>query len=190
MTTTSNNEKPFDNPSEQDTPAIYAACLAACNNGDLHGDWIYADQDPEDIQRDINKMLRRSPVPRSEEWAIHDYQGFTPWRPHEHETLQALSRVALGIVEHGPAYAHWVSCQGTAEEEVTERFEDAYLGKWDSIADYAENLVADIGDDPDGFTPSWLAPYVSIDYAALGRDMAHDMYASEDGHGIHLFRAD
>lgn len=40
-------------------PRIYVACLAAYNSGHLHGEWINADQDEEDIFADINDVLRR-----------------------------------------------------------------------------------------------------------------------------------
>jgi antirestriction protein len=40
---------------------IYVADLAAYNNGKLHGIWINACDDVEDIQEQINKMLAESP---------------------------------------------------------------------------------------------------------------------------------
>jgi len=55
---------------------IYVADLAAYNNGRLHGVWINACLDPEDIQEQVNKMLAESPEPDAEEYAIHDFEGF------------------------------------------------------------------------------------------------------------------
>jgi len=40
---------------------IYVADLAAYNNGKLHGVWINACDDLEDIQEQVNKMLAKSP---------------------------------------------------------------------------------------------------------------------------------
>ena len=40
---------------------IYVACLAAYNNGRLHGVWIDATDDIDDIQDQINEMLESSP---------------------------------------------------------------------------------------------------------------------------------
>ena len=62
-------------------PWIYVACLASYNNGFLHGAWIYAAQDYENIIDEIGDMLKKSPVIAlygeiAEEWAIHDYEGF------------------------------------------------------------------------------------------------------------------
>ncbi|WP_435656012.1 antirestriction protein ArdA [Brucella pituitosa] len=41
---------------------IYVACLTAYNDGYLHGAWIDADQDPDQIKDEIAAMLVRSPV--------------------------------------------------------------------------------------------------------------------------------
>lgn len=46
-----------------DSPRIYVACLASYNNGVLHGAWIDADKDADDIQEDVNEMLRASRFP-------------------------------------------------------------------------------------------------------------------------------
>ena len=42
---------------------IYVACLAAYNNGILHGKWIDAHQDEIAIFDEINLMLKSSPIP-------------------------------------------------------------------------------------------------------------------------------
>lgn len=84
------------------TPRIYAACLAAYNSGRLHGRWIDAIQDPEDIQAEISEMLAASPIPDAEEWAIHDYEGFEGARLEEYSGIEKAHALALFIVEHGP----------------------------------------------------------------------------------------
>lgn len=53
------------------TPRIYVACLAAYNSGRLHGAWIDASQDVDDIWNELKQVLASSPVPDAEEWAIH-----------------------------------------------------------------------------------------------------------------------
>ena len=42
-------------------PRIYVACLAAYNNGYLHGEWIDANQDTDDLHAEIKKILASSP---------------------------------------------------------------------------------------------------------------------------------
>ncbi len=45
-----------------DTPQIYIACLAAYNNGILHGEWIDATQDVSTIYNEIHEMLLTAPL--------------------------------------------------------------------------------------------------------------------------------
>ncbi len=40
-------------------PRIYVACLAAYNNGYLHGAWIDADQDADEIRDEIAAICAR-----------------------------------------------------------------------------------------------------------------------------------
>ncbi|MDQ1744014.1 MAG: hypothetical protein QOE23_2353, partial [Pseudonocardiales bacterium] len=42
-------------------PRIWVASLSDYNNGVLHGAWIEAAREPEEIQADINTMLAASP---------------------------------------------------------------------------------------------------------------------------------
>lgn len=53
-----------------DRPRIYVACLAAYNNGRLHGCWIDT-TDPHEVWQQVREMLAASPEPDAEEWAIH-----------------------------------------------------------------------------------------------------------------------
>ncbi|RAN32203.1 antirestriction protein ArdA, partial [Hyphomonas pacifica] len=57
-------------PPPEDRPRIYVACLAAYNNGCLHGRWIGATT-PDEIMEKVRAMLADSPLPGAEEWAIH-----------------------------------------------------------------------------------------------------------------------
>lgn len=67
----------MNNQEQQTSPRIYVACLAAYNAGQLHGEWIYADREAHEILVDIKSMLERSPQSCAEEWAVHDYEGFS-----------------------------------------------------------------------------------------------------------------
>ena len=46
-----------------DTPRIYIACLASYNNGVMHGKWIDASADVDEMQDEVNAILRASPYP-------------------------------------------------------------------------------------------------------------------------------
>ena len=136
-------------------------------------------------------MLRTSPGPGAEEWAIHDYEGFGPLRLEEYESLETVSAVALGIAEHGPAFAHWAALIGTNDNESPAHFEDAYLGHWDSLTAYAEEFLNDIGvyRQIEESLPDHLQPYVTIDVEGMARDMEFggQITTSEGDDGVYIF---
>ena len=55
---------------------IYVACLASYNAGRLHGEFITPADTEEKLLAQIGKILKSSPEPNAEEWAIHDYCNF------------------------------------------------------------------------------------------------------------------
>lgn len=174
-------------------PKIYIASLSDYNAGRLHGRWIDAAQSPEALHAAISEMLATSPTPGAEEWAIHDYEGFGPLRLSEYESVETISTLSLAIAEHGPAFAAWVAQTGIREPEEFRRFTDCYLGHWDSVETYVQELADDLGIQPriDEAAGS-LAPYVRLDVEALARDMvlSGDLHVAEaaDG-GVYLFQS-
>ncbi len=136
-------------------------------------------------------MLTSSRELGAEEWAIHDYEGFGPLRLEEYESLETISAVALGIAEHGPAFAHWAALIGTNDREALARFEDAYLGHWDSQTAYAEEFLDDIGvyRDIEEALPDHLQPYVTIDAEGMARDMEYggQITTSSGDNGVYIF---
>lgn len=152
-------------------PRIYVASLADYNAGRLHGIWLDADNDIDSLDASIASMLRTSPEPYAEDWAIHDYEGFGDLRLDESESLAFVGEMAHGIVEHGPAFAAWAAHVDSDEAE-RGRFEDAYLGEWDSVADYAEELLDDLGaTEFIEQAPEWLRGYLDLDVDAFIRDL-------------------
>src|SRR3546814_11380124 len=105
-----------------ENPRIYVACLAAYNNGYLHGSWIDAEQDAWAIYDDVKAMLAASPIAEAEEWAIHDYEGFGNVRISEYAGFAYVSELAAFIAEHGELglclLAHY---SGEIEERSAER---------------------------------------------------------------------
>lgn len=171
-------------------PRIYVASLSDYNAGRLHGIWLDANQAPEDLQLQITAMLRRSKEPRAEEWAIHDFEGFNGLHLGEWEDLTHVSRVAKGISQHGLAFGHWATL--VSEDEELDKFEDAYLGQWESVTDYAEHVLDDLGLDEelDRCVPDNLRPYVKLDAEGFGRDLVlgGDVTAIDgEGGAMYLF---
>lgn len=142
---------------------IDAACLAAYNNGILHGAWIDAERGADAIWDDIKAMLRASPISGAEEHAIHDYEGFEGARIEEYEGIAEVAEKAAFIAEHGKPGAGLLDHYGELAQ-AREAMSDHYHGVFTSLADFAEELTEQTGE-----VPERLAPY--IDYQRMGRDL-------------------
>ena len=169
------SQTPFDHqpprltPPDPDPIRIYVACLAAYNNGHLHGRWIEV-TDEATIWQAVQDMLAASPVEEdAEEWAIHDYEGFAGAEVGEYFSFQNVVELADYIRERGELGAQVLNYYGGNIEDAKARFEE-YAGEYDSLADYAEELTEQSGIE----ISESLAPY--IDYKA----MAHDYEQSGD----------
>ncbi len=161
---------------------IYVACLAAYNNGKLHGIWIDATQDLDDIQDQVNEMLEASPEEDAEEWAIHDYEGYGSYSLSEYEGIQSAHGIACFIEEHGEIAAELLGHFSTIDE-AKKAMGDNYAGCHESVADFAEELTTDTTEIPES-----LAFY--IDYEKMGRDMelGGDVFTIETGYReVHIF---
>jgi antirestriction protein len=173
------------------SPKIYVASLADYNDGRLHGAWLDPAQEPEALGEQVEAMLARSPVPGAEEFAIHDYENFGPLRIDENESLDLVSKLARGVAEYGPAFAHWAALVGTADPDELDRFEEAYLGHAESLEAYAEGLLEDLGypEMIDRSLPEHLQPYVHIDVEGFARDLelSGEIMTSEGDGGVYVF---
>lgn len=174
------------------SPRVYIACLAAYNNGFLHGKWIDAAQDFDTFRDEINDMLKASPVTKlygeiAEEWAIHDFEGFGSYRVEEWSDLEEICNIAnlLENEENGELVleilAHLGS--GTSIEDAKEFLENNYQGTHKDLEDYACQLHEDIGTE----IPKHLTHY--IDWAKMGRDMDlnGEIFTIDLEDGMHVF---
>lgn len=173
-------------------PMVWIGCLAAYNNGELHGDWVDAAVEGEDLVRSAQEILSRSPEPDAEEWAIFDYDEFGGYRVEQYDSLEHVARVARGIREHGHAFAAWAELHD-GDEAMLDGFEDAFLGQYESPEAWAREVLGDL--NLDGFLrmgaiPEAIRPYLHIDYAGWARDaeLGGDVYIEQaPGGGIYVF---
>lgn len=156
----------------EDKPRIWVGSLSDYNNGILFGQWIDADREPDEIWQDIQDLLARSPTPGAEEWGIFDYENFGGVPIHEYDPIEAVSALALGIRQHGLAFAGWAGIHED-NSRANETFEDAFLGHWDSLEDFAANMLDDCGlqDVIDQHVPEGMRHYVQIDVEGFARDL-------------------
>ena len=162
---------------------IYIADLAAYNAGYLHGVWIDACDDIEDIWGQIKTMLTASPVEDSEEHAIHDYEGFGGYALSEHAGIETAHEIACFIAEYPDFGGELLSNFGGDLEETKTAAEENYCGCYRSLADYAQELTEETTQIPENLT-------YYIDYERMGRDMeiSGDIFTLETGfETVHVF---
>ena len=169
-------------PTVQTRPRIYVACLAAYNDGCLHGRWIEAG-DPDEVMAEVRAMLAASPLPDAEEWAIHGYEGFEGAHLSEYASFATVCNLADFIAERGRLGALVHRHFGDDLEQAEAAFDD-YAGCHRSLAGFAEELHRDTGTE----IPAALEYY--IDWSALARDMElnGDIMVFETGfEDVHVF---
>lgn len=130
-------------------------------------------------------MLAKSPVGFSEEFVIHDYQGFGACGLDEYasiESVHAMAEFIQGCPEIG---GELLNHFGGSLDDATKAAEEQYAGCYESLADYAQELTEQSTDIPES-----LAFY--IDYEKMGRDMAlgGDVFTIETSFNeVHIFWA-
>lgn len=153
---------------ENANPRIYVACLAAYNQGKLHGRWINANQDADCINEEIREMLSDSPIPNAEEWAIHDFDGFCGCDIEEYADITFVAEIAAFVGEHGKIGAVLLQYLNFEIEETKVWMDERYRGLYDSEEDFARETMEEIYAIPD-----YLQNY--IDY----KKVAHDWFLSD-----------
>ena len=167
-----------------ETPRIYVACLAAYNNGTLHGTWINANQDADAIFTEIKAMLAQSPEPDAEEFAIHDYEYFHGVRIHEYESIRQVAQLAELLSEYGEPFAHYLEHIGGIDEindDTEENFQDAYYSEYDNQAQFAQEM------NPGLNVPEHIKAH--IDWDSVAEDMFCGGWwsANSSHHTVYVF---
>lgn len=173
------------NPERMAEIRLYVACLAAYNNGRLHGRWIDATLGEDHIWEEVKAMLSASPEPRAEEWAVHDYEGFEGAPLSEYSSFETVAAFAEFIGERGELGGKLLEHFGGDLGDANAAFED-YAGEHKSVADFAQDLTEETGPE----IPKQLEYY--IDWQAMGRDMemSGDIFTIQTGfEEVHIFWA-
>jgi len=164
----------------------------AYNNGELHGDWVDAAVESEELVRSAQEILSRSPEPDAEEWAIFDFDEFGSYRVEQYDPLEHVARIARGIKEHGHAFAAWAELHD-GDEAMLAGFEDAFLGEYESLEAWGREVLDElnlVGFLRMGAIPEAIRPYLHIDYEGWARDaeLGGDVYIERvPGGGIYVF---
>jgi antirestriction protein len=165
------------------TPRIYVACLAAYNNGYLHGAWIDATQGEWGIWDDIQKMFAASPIADAEEHSVHDYEGFEGARIEEYTGIETVAKLATFITEHGALGGAVLEYFNNHLDEASEALTERYLWQYTSLADYVQEMTED-----SMTIPQSLQYY--IDWQAMARDaeLNGDLFTISTAYNeVHVF---
>lgn len=177
------------------TPRIYVACIAAYNEGHLHGVWIDIDTwtTEDDVMVEIDQMLKNSPVEDAEEWEIND---------HEYFDVKEVSSIqeAIGFVEAFAEVSNKEAFAAFWDEDkhshasipsAVEDFKNRYIGKYNN----QKNFVVTSEEIDSTFNykqfkneyPFW-ANYINWDQ--MSRELFPEYYTSiKTKGGIYVFRA-
>lgn len=171
---------------------MYAACLASYNAGILHGVWVDLDgKTADDIQAEIDAMLAASPIPGAEEWAAHDWDGPGLDRFGEYPNLEEVAdyvetMAELDDSERDAFQAFFTDNMGPHDGASLEHFREAFIGEYNSVEDYAQQYIDDVGLLSD--VPDLIARY--FDLAAFARDLVlgGDIWTADaPGGGVFVF---
>lgn len=155
-------------------PRIYVACLAAYNNGKLHGEWIDLDG-TEDVPERIQEVLKTSPEPDAEEWAVHDHEYCGALGEYAgHQTLadiqDAYETCTKEQIEWEPFVLFCEHTGAPLHPDQCDRVNETFAGCYDSLTDWAENHIEETG--MLGEAPVELTRYFNVE--AFARDMEID----------------
>jgi len=170
-------------------PEIWIGTADDYNAERQFGGWVAAGQLPEDLNADIRRVVDRTPPDLSADWAVHELRGFGLWEPGGNDDLEAINKVARGILQHGLAYAGLVAAVG-ADSIAAEpaRFHSSYVGEWPSTTAFATDFVHESG---------WMArlqrlpesmqPFIMVDLERLIEVAQRDLTVVEHLDGIWVF---
>lgn len=182
--------RPETEPAPRAQPRIYVADLASAAHGLEHGSWIDANQPADELDADIAAILDNSPTVGADRWAVEATEDFAGLDLHGFTDTTLISRLARGVAEHGAAYAVYVQIVGSDDRDLLDRFEDFYVGSYDSPEAWAREVGKDLewGAHLDQVVDPMLRPYVVIDYARFAHDQRQnwDVLEGHDGK-THVF---
>ncbi len=165
-------------------PRIYVACLAAYNNGLLHGAWIDSNQSADAIRREIATMLKASPMSGAEEYAIHDYEAFGGIRIEEYTGIDEVAALAAFVAAHGALGAEVYNHYGDLDEAL-QALEERYCGVFESVAAFMEQHASDTSD-----VPQHIQYYIDWERMARDAELSGDIFTLQTAwNEVHVFWA-
>lgn len=174
-------------PTTRTEPAAWVGCLGCYNDGDLVGRWL---TDPDEIRE------YRCPKPVTiynshEELWVMDHENL-PFLKGECSPSEFADRAEkwLELIEDRDevivaAYIDNIGVEYVDWDDIGDKIDEAYIGEYEDLADYAYRFAEDCGNLPEGTYENY------VDWAAVGRDyeLGGDVWTHEVGYkSMHIFR--
>jgi antirestriction protein len=167
-------------------PRVWVACLAAYNNGKLHGRWVDVDDDEDALWEKIREVLKSSPEPLAEEWAFHDHE-YLPG-VGEHSSVEHVCAMAALVLEHGHGAVE-AAANLYDDWQIADVFANGcYRGTHDSEEDYLQGMYEDMEAPGQGVNAPFMGLTIAnyIDWAAVARD-TEEVRSHRVGGELHVF---
>lgn len=166
---------------------IFVTCLAAYNNGIIHGKWIPVTESLDLLQMEIKKVLSTSPIEDAEEWAIHDHEGFDGINVTESNDLEELCDY-VGAIDSSEYESDLITgvmdCRGINALEAIDYIEDHYQGSYTDLEDWAMHFLDETGGLES--LPKELSFYFDYEAYAHDQDINGLIFYVTTGKGIHV----
>lgn len=178
---------------------LFIGCLTSYNNGVIFGEWVnLCDfRDFDELHAKVDEILKASPY-QGEEYDIQDSQGFgkllgnypTICKAWEIHTL--LTEAEDNCIDT-ELFLDYLESEGYEDligkdDFLIERFQDSYVGSFDSLKDWAYDFVNDcVLCELEGNNRNFVERY--FDYEAYARDCERsgDIWTLDNGHQVHVF---
>lgn len=143
------------------------------------GEWFDADS----TLYNTFDEYRKEHTERHEEWIVHDYEGFGPYRLGE-VCVSLAQKAGEFIEEYGIAGAILLSHFNDDYTSARALLDDGgFFGSFDSIEDFASEYLDSIGQK----FPEWIEPY--FDFERYGEMLTSgDFFSVEHDGTFYIFR--
>lgn len=187
----------YDMGSESDRhnqPRVFIGCQASASNGHLHGRWLFAAQEADDLHDEVQDILSTSPVGGSDGYFVADTEYFAGYDLGQNPSIETITRVARGIEEHGASFARWLEHHGIDNLDQVERtYVDAYVGQFVNERAAAYDALTSAG-VYEAIQMAWnqvghdYRRYMVVDLDAFIRKHPGYKMIRDGDQGVYLFR--
>ena len=123
--------------SNASNPQVFVGCLAAYNDGKIHGAWVEA-VDLVELNTNARFILFTSPIPGAEEWMISDNLNFQGINFNQYTPTEEVVAIATALKEYGKPFAIYRKYYGGYDvtAEFIQHFKEDYKGIFSEREDF------------------------------------------------------